>query len=246
MGERGMKTVRKISTSDAMNTFATQQNLADALANKVANQLEVDINNHGCAQLSVSGGTTPKLFFQTLSRFKIDWSKVTICLVDERFVSPDDPRSNQRLIAINLLQNYAAKARFLPFYLENCSLNEAAAKAEQELILLDNPHSATIVGMGTDGHFASLFPNSIALADGLKIDGERTVIAVRDAPDKQERVSLTLTHILKSNFLALHIEGIDKKALITAKRSFENMLPIDYLLNQKIRPVDIFWAPLDL
>jgi len=93
--------------------FASSETLALALSGAVAKVLSDAIAANGKATLAVSGGTTPGLFFRTLSREKLDWAKVTVTLIDERFVPADSPRSNAGLVASNLLQNEAAAANFV-------------------------------------------------------------------------------------------------------------------------------------
>ncbi|TXH84597.1 MAG: 6-phosphogluconolactonase, partial [Rhizobium sp.] len=99
-----------------MHAFANGAELAGKLADKVAETLSSAIAARGSASIAVSGGSTPKAFFQALSSRSIDWGKVTITLVDERFVPADNPRSNHLLVQENLLKDKAAAAVFLPLY----------------------------------------------------------------------------------------------------------------------------------
>ena len=95
------------------NGFAGRQDLAAALAGNVAARLTKAIDERGGGLLAVSGGTTPAKFFAALSAIPIAWNKVTVTLVDERFVPASSPRSNAGLVAANLLQNAAAAATFI-------------------------------------------------------------------------------------------------------------------------------------
>ena len=131
--------------------FESRGSLSSALATDVANALQHHVRIKGSACLAVSGGTTPKLFFETLSRIDIPWSKITITLVDDRQVPDTNPRSNAKLVRDNLLQNRAAGAEFVPLF-ENPDAENVAT--------LD----VVVLGMGTDGHTASLFPGGDHLA----------------------------------------------------------------------------------
>ena len=112
-----------------MHAFANGAELARNLADKVAASLSAAIDARGAATFAVSGGSTPKLFFQELSARDLDWTKVTITLVDERFVAANNPRSNHLLVAENLLRNKAKAANFLPLYQAAGSVEEAARLA---------------------------------------------------------------------------------------------------------------------
>ena len=109
-----------------MHNFANAAELARNLADKVAASLSTAIAKKGTADIAVSGGSTPKAFFQELSTRDLDWTKVTITLVDERFVPADNPRSNHLLVISNLLQNKAKAAKFQPLYQPAATVEEAA------------------------------------------------------------------------------------------------------------------------
>ncbi len=133
--------------------------LADGLANDVAEQLRAAISARGEATLVVSGGRSPVAFFQNLAKQGLDWSKVTVSLADERWVPVEHVDSNAGLLKKYLLQGPAAKAKFLSLYSAAANLEDAAEQADRllaELPAID----VLVLGMGDDGHTASLFPNS--------------------------------------------------------------------------------------
>src|SRR4051812_2102722 len=115
-----------------MNAFESGAALAAGLADKVAETLSAAIAARGTASIAVSGGSTPKAFFEALSSRVLDWTKVTITLVDERFVPQDNPRSNALLVKANLLKNKAAAANFLPLYQPAADAEKSAVIATQE------------------------------------------------------------------------------------------------------------------
>src|SRR5690606_5957626 len=138
--------------------------LAEALAGDVARALDAAISRRGHALLAVSGGTTPRLFFRVLARQALDWAKVTIVPVDERFVPESSPRSNGALIRNSLLTEKATPARFAPLFHDAATVEDAARRATDALAALPWPLDAAILGMGTDGHTASFFPDAGSLA----------------------------------------------------------------------------------
>ncbi len=141
-----------------LNSFDNGAALAEGLATRVADALSAGITARGRASLAVSGGSTPKAFFKALSSAGIDWPKVTVTLVDERFVPPENDRSNHKLVAENLLQNAARAAAFVPLYHAGETAEEAATEATTATAGICQPFDVAILGMGTDGHTASFFP----------------------------------------------------------------------------------------
>ncbi|TRC89985.1 6-phosphogluconolactonase [Mesorhizobium sp. WSM4303] len=225
------------------NGFAGRQDLAAALAGKVAARLTKAINERGGGLLAVSGGTTPAKFFAALSAIPIAWNKVTVTLVDERFVPASSPRSNAGLVAANLLQNAAAAAHFVPMYHEAASIETAAASDDTALKALAWPLDVVVLGMGGDGHTASFFPDADNLPALLDPASQRIVLPVHAPSGGEPRLTLSMARIIAAGFIALHIEGEDK---LTA---FENAMgprkhkPIRAVIDASPKPVEVFWAP---
>jgi 6-phosphogluconolactonase len=209
-----------------------RQTLAETLGEDLAHILRRRVATTGAAIIAVSGGNTPKLMFDHLSRQDLAWDKVTITLVDERQVPITSDRSNARLVSEHLLRNSAAKAHFVPLF-ENVA---AAAKLPT--------FDAVVLGMGDDGHTASFFPDGDNLAKALD-PATKDPIVTMQAPDAGEpRLTFTLKALLASPFLALHIEGDDKmkvleKALTPGPVA---QMPIRAVL-EATHPVTLYWAP---
>ncbi|MDM9618955.1 6-phosphogluconolactonase [Rhizobium sp. S96] len=228
-----------------MHTFANAAELARNLADKVAASLSTAIASRGTASIAVSGGSTPKLFFQELSTRDLDWSKVTITLVDERFVPADNPRSNHLLVATNLLQNKATAATFQPLYQAAGSVEDAAKLATTATQAIGNPFDVAILGMGGDGHTASFFPGGNNLAVALDPTTPRGIITMDAEGAGEPRLTFTFSSLRDARLLVLHIEGESKKDVLTKAEGNgdEADMPIRAILRRAASPVDIYWAP---
>ncbi|HET8554760.1 MAG TPA: 6-phosphogluconolactonase [Rhodanobacteraceae bacterium] len=185
--------------------------LAEALAEAVATDLEHTLSARGHALLALSGGNTPKRFMQALSRRALDWAKVSVTLVDERWVPPTHPRSNARLVDQNLLHGKAAEARFVPLYMDAPTPENALPRVAARVDALPLPPDVVVLGMGTNGHTASFFPGGDHLAEALDPKGTASVLPMR-APDAGEpRITLTLPVLVAAPSLYLQIEGAKKR-----------------------------------
>ncbi|MFC3120500.1 6-phosphogluconolactonase [Agaribacter flavus] len=225
------------------NVFANREALNESFANKIADNLNTAISQKGEASLAVSGGSTPKPLFQLLSnRADIDWEKVTVLLVDERWVSDDNDASNQTLVKQNLLQNQAAKAQYLSIKTDAATA-EAAVKDIDEKVKVRLPIDVVILGMGGDGHTASLFPCSSELAEGLRLDNESSVIATQPTTAPHQRMSLTLASIASATNIYLHITSDDKKAVLDESLQQHTALerPIKAVADNA--ELQLMWAP---
>ncbi|TGQ36531.1 6-phosphogluconolactonase [Mesorhizobium sp. M00.F.Ca.ET.216.01.1.1] len=224
------------------HAFAGRQELAAALAGHVAGRLTKAIAERGTGLLAVSGGTTPAKFFAALSMIPIAWDKVTVTLVDERFVPASSPRSNAGLVAANLLQNAAATARFVPLYHDNASIEDAAVSDSAALQSLSWPLDVVLLGMGTDGHTASFFPDAEELAKLLDPSSESIVLPVHAASAGEPRLTLPLARIVSAGFIALHIEGEEKRTAFEDAMGLGKRKPIRAVIEATQRPVEVFWA----
>lgn len=231
-------------TRHAMRQFADAAVLARALAADVADTLERAIQARGNATLAVSGGSTPKRFLAELSKEEIDWSRVTVTLVDERWTDEESERSNARLVRSLLLQNNAAQAVFVPLWRRADMPEDAIGAVRASVAAIGLPFDAVVLGMGADGHTASFFPNGDGLDAATDPHTRMRIEIVRSDAAGEPRVTLTLPFILSAGFLALHIEGAEKRRVFeqACQPGEADDMPIRHVLGAR-DDVTVYWAP---
>lgn len=217
------------------------QHLASALAENVAGALRAAIDSHGQATLVVSGGRSPIAFFKALAQQPLPWAKVLVSLADERWVPTSHEDSNESLVRRHLLQGPAAEARLLGLYHSAGSLDEAAELTEQalrDLPVID----VLVLGMGTDGHTASLFPGSPNLELALDEYCPRRCLPMLAPSVPHQRLTLTLPLLRAARLPLLAIEGPGKLAVLEQALQQDNHknMPISAFLRA---PLEIYWCP---
>jgi len=203
-----------LAAAIARRDFPDGQSLAEAFAHWTAQLLQEAVDLRGEAAVAVSGGNTPKLYFVALSRRKIDWSRVTVTLADERRVPDDNPRSNAKMARDLLLQDQAAEARFAPLADSRLSAERELAAAQARIADLPSPIDLVVLGMGDDGHTASWFPNGDRLEAAMNPGGRELVLPMSAPAAPEPRLTLTARVILRARVIALHIEGETKRAVL--------------------------------
>jgi 6-phosphogluconolactonase len=219
--------------------------LAHALAGEIKVDLEEAVEVRGAASLIVSGGTTPKRLFNTLSAETLPWDKIWITLADERWVETIDAASNERLVREHLLLNAAAAAHFVGLKNPAPTPEAGADWAWRGLTRVPRPYDVMMLGMGLDGHTASLFPGSLALARALELTTPPGCVAVNALTAPHARVSLNLSAILDARRIVLHIEGEAKWEVYQRARVAGSLaeMPVRAVLQQREVPVDVYWSP---
>lgn len=182
-------------------------------------------------------------FFHLLSQQLLDWSSVTVTLADERWVNADHKDSNEKLVRENLLINEAYQAKFISLKTSAENAVDGESECEQALASVGQ-FTVVILGMGDDGHTASLFPGADALAMGLDMSSGRTAIAVTPTEAPHQRMSMTLPRLLDAQQLIIHISGSSKQAVLQAAQGSDDAaeLPIRAILGQQVAPLSIYWA----
>ena len=209
-----------------MNLFSSREEASRESARLIASALRSRLAAPGLASLVVSGGSSPARCFELLSQEDLAWSRVRVALTDERCVPVNHAASNEGMLRQRLLLHRAANAAFVP--------TDAGA-----LAALERPLDVALVGMGEDGHFASIFPDNPALATLLDPDNMTEVVDITTASSEYRRRTVSLSFLLQSRVILLLAFGEAKRQLMMAP----GKLPVAALLQQTQVPVTIHWAP---
>lgn len=221
--------------------FDNPQQLAEALAANVAEHLRTAVAANGVATLVVSGGRSPVAFFQALAEQPLDWSKMVVSLADERWVPVEHADSNAGLLQRFLLQGPAAEARFIGLYNVAQSLEEAALVADQTLAELP-PIDVLILGMGDDGHTASLFPKSPNLSEALDLNSSRRCLPMLAPTVPHQRLTLTRQLLASARLPILSVSGQAKLDTLRAALAGDDPaeMPVRAFLDSSL---EIYWCP---
>lgn len=228
------------------HSFTDGEAQATALAERIAERLRHGLAERGSATLAVSGGSTPKGLFARLSREPLDWARVHVTLVDERWVPDTDERSNARLVKSLLLQHAASAAQFVPLYTGAATPEAGLAETEARIAALPTPFDAVVLGMGDDGHTASFFPGGDHLAQALDLDGGARVLPMHAPGAGEPRITLTLPTLLDTRSLYLLVSGEKKRDLLADARlglGAAQHYPVRAVLTQSRVPVAVYWCP---
>ncbi len=223
--------------------FETREQASAAAAERIAEALSRRLQNQKAASLVVSGGTSPIRCFEALAHADIDWSRVGVLPSDDRWVPSEHGDSNEKLVRDKLLVNGAASADLLPFFARGTSVEERAAALDREIRFVPFPFACSLLGMGTDGHFASLFPDADNLDEGLDLESQTLCLPIRTAASPHPRITLTLAALSRSDEIVLLIFGDDKRIIYEKAKAGNARYPVTRLLRQKRAPVHVYWAP---
>lgn len=230
-----------------MHRFADAEEMIRALADEIVERVIEGVAARGAASLVASGGTTPGALYDTLSEREAPWDKVWVTLSDERWVPPTVDGSNEKLIRTRLLRGNAAAAHFVAMKTADASPNGGEAKASAAIAAMPRPFDVMLLGMGEDGHTASLFPNAEGLSVALDVSNPALARAVHthNVAETGERLSLTLHAILDSRLIVILIRGDAKLAAYRNAVAGNDVLaaPVRAVLHQSLAPVRVFWSP---
>jgi 6-phosphogluconolactonase len=228
----------------AINEFSSKTELDNSFAEQVAQLLTAAINKKGRASIAVSGGSTPKDFFITLSQKDIAWHKVTVTLADERWVDKNSEASNTRLVKEFLLQKNAAQADFFDLKiaekLDQDVLQQLNNNAKQQVL----PFDVLILGMGEDGHTASLFPCSDEISVALAKDNTDVLMSVKPKTAPHQRITFTFAALIKSSAIFLHLCGEKKQQVLQQAMANDDIfaMPIRAFLQDKNITTTVMFA----
>ena len=218
--------------------------MADAVAGDIGFIVESALDARGSCLLALPGGRTPKPIFERLAKAELNWKKVTIIPTDDRLVPMDDERSNVRAIAQAFLPT---GARVIPIATEIPDYRLAGNSADARLQDFPWPPDLCWLGMGEDGHTASIFAGP-DLADALDAPKARRAVGVMPDPMPADapvpRVTLTRASILAARTLLITITGEQKRELLEGAIADgqSSKLPIGRVLAEAEQPIDIHWA----
>lgn len=240
-----------------LHAFDDQRAQSDALAKAVGDALHASLAAQAAASgtgtsatgtsitgtrpatLAVSGGTSPRPFLQTLSTQSFDWARIAVTLVDDRWVPETDSASNAQLVRDTLLQNAAKTAAFWPLADTTQDLNAHIAALNADPRFSAAPDVA-ILGMGEDGHTASIF------ADAPEWDHAITTterfVAVHPGNAPHARVSWSLSALKEVKHLFLLIAGPRKLDVLNAAAAAPQKNAISKLANDKGVRLDVYWC----
>jgi 6-phosphogluconolactonase len=237
MGESSVKALRVFPNADLM---------ARMVAAEIADHLEGVVDERGWATVAAAGGQTPRATYGYLARLPISWRRILVTLTDERFVDADPLDSNEQMLRETLLRHRAAEATFLPL------MRDAGPSAAGQGGRLGLPATAQwaddliLLGMGEDGHVASLFAGGQSPDEGMHIDGEKRCVSVPAGRSSSAHpgVSLTLSSIASARRVILAITGRVKRRTVERAISDDlfNTMPVSAVLRHA-RNISVVWAP---
>jgi len=218
------------------------ESLAVDLSQNIKEILLETIKKRGRASMAVSGGSTPVPLFVALSHLDIDWSKVDLTLVDDRWVESDHKDSNELLVKSHLIKNKAVNVNFVPLKNNASTAKEGRASSEEALKSFTLPFDIVVLGMGADGHTASLFPCSEEIRPAMDLDNNDCLVATTPTSAPYERLGMPAKAIMDAKRVFLHLNGSSKlhtlEKAMDLKDAFK--MPIFAFLDDGL---DIYWSP---
>ncbi|MBL4906152.1 MAG: 6-phosphogluconolactonase [Sneathiella sp.] len=222
--------------------FSTRAQLDTALSGKIADLLANAIDEKNAATLVLSGGNTPKGMLDRLSQYDVAWDRVTVLLADERWVTPDSERSNEKMIRECFLKNAARSAHFQGMQVAHLGAYNVPDYLEDKLEFLDHPADVLVLGMGEDGHTASLFPCAENIEELLSNDNQLKTVVVEPKTAPDLRISLSFPVLKRSDNIFVHFTGDLKKEIFQKISSGYLTAPLGALLTAAEGNIRLYWA----
>lgn len=228
--------------------FDNTQAMLEAMYCDVVTILAAALDHDDHISLLLSGGSTPKPLYQRLSGAELEWCKIHVGLVDERWVDAAHPASNERLLRETLMQHRASACRFLGMKNDSADPFEGELQCNAHYAALPAPFTLCLLGMGPDGHTASLFPGARGLDRALKV--QQYCAAIEAQPtlvtgDNVERMTMTPWALMQSRKIILMITGEQKWQVYQRARTQSSPVetPVSIFLQQQDVDIDVYWAP---
>ena len=229
-----------------IENFADPGAWADACAARLTDALSTALAETGKAVFAGSGGSTPAPIYRRMAQQGLDWSRVAVTLIDERYVPETSPESNAALLKQILLTGPAAAARFIPLFHPAVTVDRAAALATQALAVEGGKLDAVLLGMGEDGHICSMFPDSPTLKTLLSSRLKPAVLGVPHGRDgtapNMERLTINLPYLIIARRVVLALTGTAKRAVFEREAAGDPAIqPIAALIAADV-PLDVLWT----
>jgi 6-phosphogluconolactonase len=230
-----------------LHQFDHRETMLDALYREFTDAIETALERDSSATLLLSGGSTPVPLYRRLSAAPLDWGKIHVALVDERWVGADHEASNERLLRESLLEDRAAVASFTAMKNDAATPFDGVQACNREYARLPLPHTVCLLGMGADGHTASLFPKAKGLTEALAAEQHCAPILAHRSEvtgERLERMTMTPWSMLQSEKLILLITGADKMEVLQQARTPGDieLMPIRRFIDAEIS-LEVYWAP---
>jgi len=229
---------------DSVGFYSTNnsESLATDLCHSIGEILTETIRTRGRASMALSGGITPIPLFKELSLLNIDWMKVDLTITDDRWVDPKNADSNELLVRTHLIKNKASKVNFIPLKNTSKTAKDGKKNSEEMLKNIMLPFDVIVLGMGSDGHTASLFPCSDELPDAMNLNNLNYLISISPKSAPYQRISLTAKMIIDAKNVFLHLNGSNKLHTLENAMELKNSskTPIYAFLENGL---NIYWSP---
>ena len=217
------------------------------VARCIADAIRSALREKGAAFIALCGGRTPRTAYAELARQPLEWQKVTVVATDERFVAPTHEHSNEGMLRAALLNGAASAVQLVSLWSSAAEPVQAAITASQRLADWPQPFDFELLGMGEDGHIASLFPGAAELAVAMHPSTGASVAVVtpgRGAPPPAlVRLTLTLPRLLNARRICLLIAGKIKRELLLKVMQAPDVQrwPVSALFLPGAPAVDVIW-----
>jgi 6-phosphogluconolactonase len=209
-----------------LKVFSNRAEASDAAAQFIAVNVRSILTNAPEVLVAIPGGSTPRACLTLLGQQDLPWQSIAVTLTDERDVPRDHPDSNFGLLRDTVFAGQALTERFVP-------LNDDAVTRTQHLPLV------TLLGMGEDGHFASIFPDVAERDTLLDVGAEHLLASVTTGSSPHPRFTLTMARLAHAVATGLLIFGDTKRSVLEAPAS----LPVSHLVQAMDDRLTVFWAP---
>jgi 6-phosphogluconolactonase len=245
MGRRSPGARRQRPLPLVFHAHRNDDQWAWAIAVAISSELRRELQHKPRARLLVSGGKTPAPVFRALSQAPLEWERIDIALVDERWLRPDDPDSNAHLVREHLLRGHASAARFETLTRPGRSIEAAVADAN---LHARHPPGIVVLGMGDDGHVASLFPRMRGLDAALDSNNAYVAVDASGCPGADpwpRRISLTPAGLAPAHTRLLLLRGADKRVVFERALDGDDPLemPVRIAFNTPGAVLQVYWCP---